>query len=356
MTAETVTIHPVCGGLALTPGQHLPLAIWRQMGQAGAEYWSAEDVEEMGSYGEPTGWRYTRAALEVLLNEGYTLRLRGQLIATSDELRYALSPEGSAAAVKALADAEAAARAEAAEKAREEEARRQAAGEAYTAWREEHTVGLVETSATAEYLQPGWEKIAFFDKTTPGAWYDTGDTWYRKTIDGNICYRCDYGSATVYWAPEFTVNAWCLEQFNDNPVGVTATVVRHVDEKWGWAWLGGDVYERLLGLIGEDRIRRLHAQYTERMQAVLDLSGARRIVSVNATFVRNELRARVDTAVLDIALQGDALYWRTEDERYQSTLWFDHPEFGDPIPFADLGYCAGHGLYDARITASEEAA
>jgi hypothetical protein len=50
--------------------------------------------------------------------------------------------------------------------------------------------------------------VTHFDRETPGTWYDTGNWYYKAEYDGETVWRCDYGNAVVYYAPQEIVDQW----------------------------------------------------------------------------------------------------------------------------------------------------
>lgn len=78
---------------------------------------------------------------------------------------------------------------------------------------------------------------------TPGAWYDTGDRWYR--ISDTPIYELRYGSAVAYYAPQALVDSWCEAQDTGS-----VAFARHVVEYYGYAVYGADVAQRLVELHG----------------------------------------------------------------------------------------------------------
>ena len=128
------------------------------------------------------------------------------------------------------------------------EQEREAKGAAYAAWQAEHLAGLVQTSigpdASAGTYGAGgpWERIYHAERGTPGAWYDTGDTWYQNPAG---VLRRDYGNASVWFASQETVDSWVLA-CDDGSV----SYARHVLEYHNYGVFGSDVADRLVELRG----------------------------------------------------------------------------------------------------------
>ncbi len=64
------------------------------------------------------------------------------------------------------------------------------------------------------------------------------------------------------------------------------------------------------------------------------------VQQVDAAQVRRALADRIASAVLDVATQEPAIYWRAAG-RY----WLDDPHFGDVVAFDDLDYDTDIGLH-----------
>lgn len=79
-----------------------------------------------------------------------------------------------------------------------------------------------------------------------------------------------------------------------------------------------------------------------RREAVALLAGVpiAQVIEVTVKDVRRALADRVGSAVLDVATQESATYWRAGD-RY----FLDDPFFGDVVDIADLGYNSTIGLH-----------
>lgn len=217
---------------------------WSAMQAAGAWYFDADELEDMDRFGVQPGWRYSRAAMEVLLLAGHTLVVRGQEITTVEAWNALWTDDAKASYAAKIAQERA--DADAAQHAKEaaEQAAREAAGAAYDAWKVAHLTGLAYTTV-APPVAGDWRPAYRAEKGTPGAWYDTGDTWSMAQVDGQSVYRCYYGNAVKYYAPDALVNAWTRAKD-------TGTVgwARWVLEYYQYAVYGSDVADRLVALHG----------------------------------------------------------------------------------------------------------
>ena len=71
----------------------LPREDWNAAKQAGANYLSADDLEDFDMFESTPGWRYSLAALEALVRRGYTLVIEDQNVATVEALRALYTDE-----------------------------------------------------------------------------------------------------------------------------------------------------------------------------------------------------------------------------------------------------------------------
>jgi hypothetical protein len=244
--------RPAPNGGSFMVAQRLPRDVWNAMKAAGASYWSADELEDMDMFDATPGWRYSGAAMEQLLTHGYTLTLRGETITTVEQFRALWTAEAKATYhARIVAEREASAAAER-EKKIAAERHRLAKGEAYIAWKAEWLSGLICTTIAPPgggfiNKDTAWRHVITFDKTTPGAWHDTGDHWYTEEIDGITIYKCHYGNASKYYAPQAMVDAWTIQQDNGS-----VDYARHVLEYHGYGVYGSDVADRLVALRGLD--------------------------------------------------------------------------------------------------------
>lgn len=242
--------RPAPQGGSFLIDRRLDRRVWSQMKAAGASYWSADDLEDVDMFDAVPGWRYSGAAIEVLLSNGYSLALRGATVTTIEQWRALWTNEAKAVYRTRIAQER-----QDAERAEQERraaaaAEREAKGAAYAAWQAEHLTGLVATSigpdaSAGVYGASGpWERIYTAEKGTPGAWYDTGDRWYQNPAG---VLRRDYGNASKWYAPQKTVDEWVLACDDGS-----AAYARHVIEYAGYGVFGSDIADRLVELRGLD--------------------------------------------------------------------------------------------------------
>ena len=229
--------------------ERLPKEVWNHLKAAGAWYLSRDDLEEFDMFESEPGWRYPIQALATLIGQGYTLAIRGESISTEEQLRGLFTAEAKAAYKQRIEDERAAA-----ERARQEvktaaEIERASRGTAYAVWQQTFVAGLVSTSIGPDYSagQYGtggpWELVYRAEKGTPGAWYDTGDEWYRSTTTGAL--RRDYGNASLWYAPQDMVDGWVLACDTGS-----VAYARRVLEMHGYGVHGSDAADRLVELKG----------------------------------------------------------------------------------------------------------
>lgn len=70
--------------------ERLPRPHWEQLHEAGAWYWSQDDLEEFDMFTSEKGWRYGYPALEAALALGYALQIDEHLPVTTPEALQAL--------------------------------------------------------------------------------------------------------------------------------------------------------------------------------------------------------------------------------------------------------------------------
>jgi len=282
-TTGVLLNRPAPQGGAFLVRERLPRADWDAAKAAGAWYWSRDDLEEFDMFESSPGWRYPLAAMEALIARSYSLLLRGAQVTSIDALRAMFSENAKAAYWQRV------------EREREEERHRQAAAEVaekarraalgaeYEAWKQETLAGLVRTFADPHgdaweaYIaqvnasppgadvsyDPGiaWEHVRSFSKDVPGTWYTTGDAWYRAEVDGQTIYRCEYGNASVHYAPQALVDIWC-EQDYGRAVRRSGEVsaARWVLDRAGQGCIGDDVADRLIALHGREHYEAIAKQ------------------------------------------------------------------------------------------------
>lgn len=251
--------RPTPAGGAFLIMQRIERPTWEKMRAAGAVYFSADDLEDMDMFHAAPGWRYSLDALAVLIEAGNSLNIRGEEITTTEQLHAMFTDEAKAAYRRRVEEQRAEAERIRREEAARAEAERAAKGAAYEQWRAEHLAGLVYTTATPPDgvgVSGEWVIVARFDKETPGAWYDTGDTWRSRQYDGQTVYSHSYGNAIVYYAPQALVDAWCEAAYRHaaSPEGWSkgdeVAVARAVATKHAGRCFGNDVYRRLVELHG----------------------------------------------------------------------------------------------------------
>lgn len=266
--ADALLIRPAFTGGAFLIDQRVTRDLFDAMKVAGASYLSAEMLEEFDLFDAAPGWRYTLAALGVLVERGYALMIRDETITTREALDALFTPEAAAAYRQRILDERDAYR-RAEEQARAEEAARcEQLGRAYAAWKAAHLADLVETSARPP-RDLAWEHTRYFTKDTPGTWYDTGDRWERAEVDGKAVYRCSYGNASLCYAPQAVVDAWCEAQYRhylaDIYKGREAGAASWVLGGAGNGCYGDDVPTRLVAIHGADHyIARLAGPWVVR--------------------------------------------------------------------------------------------
>lgn len=88
--------RPAPRGGAFLISRRVPREVWREMKAAGAWYMSEDDLEELDMFTSEPGWRYSLAALEVLLRHGYSLEIRGGVVSTINDLHALFTEEAKA--------------------------------------------------------------------------------------------------------------------------------------------------------------------------------------------------------------------------------------------------------------------
>jgi hypothetical protein len=248
----TMLNRPAPQGGAFLVSQYIDNALQHQMKQVGAWYWSADELEDFDMFNSLPGWRYSLTAIEVLLQAGHELEIRGEIVTTVEQLRAMFTNEAKVAYRERI---EAELRREEQEReaaAQPEQARASAAGSAYNAWKTEHLAGLVKTFATTAYREREWGDVVLRESAdTPGTWYTTGDIWHLSIIDGQPVYTCSYGNAVAVYAPQPLVDAW-VEQEWEQMVTKYGKVkaAREVLSFAGHECIGSDVADRLIELHG----------------------------------------------------------------------------------------------------------
>lgn len=180
---------------------------WERMKAAGAWYLDEEYLEEMDMFQSSPGWRYNLEAIAALVDGGYELFIRDQVVQTREQLLAMFTAEGKEAYRERVRQERAQAEREREEAKERRRAEREAAGIAYQQWMVEHLSGLTYLSQRpAETLD--WSEVARFSGDTPGAWYDGGDRWDVANVDGAPVYRFYYGNAVKYYAPETVAERW----------------------------------------------------------------------------------------------------------------------------------------------------
>lgn len=194
-----------------TISTRLPRDLWSKL-KPNAWYISQDDIDDEDAFDLVPGWHYSVTALKTLLSEGHALKMYGEDIIDISRLNYLLSEEQQ----QQRKDRQATESAESERLANElkmaVEVSRAAKEEAYIQWKENNLAGL-----TRIFAGPGevveWEKTAYFDTDTPGAWYTTGDLYESAIVEGQTVYRCSYGNAVAWYAPQSLVDQWCESDF-----------------------------------------------------------------------------------------------------------------------------------------------
>lgn len=80
--------RPAPSGGAFLMHRRIPKEEWSELKEAGAWYWSKDDLEQMDMFWSDGGWRYSLDALEAALDLGYAVQVGDDLPVTSvEELR-----------------------------------------------------------------------------------------------------------------------------------------------------------------------------------------------------------------------------------------------------------------------------
>jgi hypothetical protein len=90
--------RPAPQGGAFLMNRRLPKEEWKALKEAGAWYWSKDDLEQFDMFFSPAGWRYSLAALGAALDLGYAVQVDDALPVTSTEALRALFDEDASAA------------------------------------------------------------------------------------------------------------------------------------------------------------------------------------------------------------------------------------------------------------------
>lgn len=241
-----------------------------------ANYISQDDLDDMDIFDDVPHWEYTISAVRALINnktEGRDAKtgemgrvvecvvIDGIEFTDTKSLSDHYTPEKVAERETIKQQMIAAAKQNAIEDAKAAEiAKRQAAeaafiaGAAYEAWKDERLAGLVESFAP---INADFKPFASFGKNVPGTWYTTGDNWLIATVDGYTVYRCDYGNATKYYAPQPIIDAACIAEWEQSSArsGKTnrARSILNTYEKYvktNRSVIGSDIVRRLVELLG----------------------------------------------------------------------------------------------------------
>lgn len=268
--------RPAPNGGSFLIGARIERPIWDKMKAAGAHHLSADDLEDFDMFGSEPGWRYGIAALRVLLASGYNLLVRGETVTNAEQLDAMFTEEAKAAyRAKRAAERKAAEQAKLDEKARKQ-AEADAKGAEYMAWKAERLTGLVETFAVGA---ANWEKVAFFDRDTPGTWYTTGDAWYQAEVEGQTVYKRSYGNAEIAYAPQAVVDQWISGKWNwyvnDLHGGNETIAAQHVLVDSTQDYIGSDIAKRLIEIRGAQYFVDLATQTEWRVfgKDILDWAG-----------------------------------------------------------------------------------
>lgn len=245
----TILNRPLPNNGAFLIRERLPRDVWNALKAAGAWYLSAEDLEDFDMFQSEPGWRYPIQALAALIGQGYALAIRGETITTEEQLQGLFTAEAKAAYRERVAQEQAAAKQAEQDRKARIEADRAVRGASYAIWQRVFLDGLVATSIGPDYtaghygVGGPWELVYRAEKGTPGAWYDTGDQWYRSTTTGVL--RRDYGNASRWYGPQDVVDGWVLA-CDDGSVAYA----RHVLIYHGYGVHGSDAADRLVELRG----------------------------------------------------------------------------------------------------------
>lgn len=240
--------------------QRIPRPLWDKMKSAGAWYYSADDLEELDMFNVAPGWRYNISALRVLLENGYTLTVRGEDVTTVEQLDAMFMPEAIEAYWQRVKDERNEKKRQAELTARREAEEREAERQAYEVWKAEHLTGLVKTFANDDRDQSGveWKSVAHFGGA--GSWHTTGDSWHVAVIDGHTCYKCYYGNAVVSYVPQHIVDRWCEAHWQKRVEaykGDAAAAARKVLVDSLHEYIGADIAKRLVEIHGADHFVKL---------------------------------------------------------------------------------------------------
>lgn len=206
-------------------------------------------------------------------------------------------------------------------------------GEAYRAFVEEQTKGLVYTTALPSKVD--WRPLKRFDKDVPGTWYTTGATWSEGEIDGQRVLRHDYGNAVAFYAPQEVVDRAVLSRWDamvqeDGEQIAALTVLAYtVNDDWKRT-LGSDVYVRLVELKGREYFLDL-----ARSQPWL-IGNMRNHTPYSHLIEQSEIPVVMLTPVATTFAQRDALKLPSGDR--VNAVWI-HPETGQY-------YAEGYGAWD----------
>jgi len=88
--SDAVLNRPAPNGGAFLMHRRIPKDEWNELKEAGAWYWSKDDLEQMDMFWSNGGWRYSLDALEAALDLGYAVQVNDELPVTSVEDLHAL--------------------------------------------------------------------------------------------------------------------------------------------------------------------------------------------------------------------------------------------------------------------------
>lgn len=91
--AEIIYDEWKLSGGSFTIDQRLPRGVWDKMKAAGAWYISREEIEDMDWFHLEPGWRYKMEAIMALIEDGYTVHMRGENFDHPGMFWEALTPE-----------------------------------------------------------------------------------------------------------------------------------------------------------------------------------------------------------------------------------------------------------------------
>jgi len=83
--SDTVLNRAAPRGGAFLVHQRIPKEEWNELKEAGAWYWSKDDLEQMDMFWSDGGWRYSLGALEAALKLGYAVQVGDELPVTNVE-------------------------------------------------------------------------------------------------------------------------------------------------------------------------------------------------------------------------------------------------------------------------------